>query len=110
MDPAVALLETLAPLDAPSGEKLELIAAVNGTVATFVAGELALAERARQLPWSEAEEQAVRAAWLGSRLMTGDYPLLAGVLATAPGAPGELADPAAMFDRSVSRLLGAWGS
>lgn len=103
-------LACLAPLDAPGGEKLELIAAINGTVATFVAGELALAERARQLPWSEAEERAVRASWLGSRLATGEYPLLAGVLATAPGAPGELTDPAAVFDRSVSRLLGAWGA
>lgn len=102
-------LACLAPLQVPGGEKLELIAAVNGTVAAFVAAELALAERARQLPWSEAAEQGVRATWLGSRLATGEYPLLAGVLAAAPGVPGELAEPAEVFDRSVARLLGAWG-
>lgn len=53
-------LDCLAPLDVPDTEKLELVAAINGTVATYVAGELALAERARSLPWSEAEEQGVR--------------------------------------------------
>lgn len=99
-------LGCLTPLEVPDGEKLELIAAVNGTVATFVDGELALAERTRQLPWSEAAEQGVRTAWLGSRLATGEYPLLAGALTAWSGIPPELGE---VFDRSVSRLLGAWG-
>ncbi|MBT2408736.1 MULTISPECIES: TetR/AcrR family transcriptional regulator [unclassified Streptomyces] len=99
-------LRCLAPLEVPDGDKLELIASVNGTVATFVDGELALAERARQLPWSEAAEQGVRMAWLGSRLATGEYPLLAGALTAWPGIPAELGE---VFDRSLTRLLGAWG-
>ncbi|MFE2269708.1 TetR/AcrR family transcriptional regulator [Streptomyces lavendulae] len=101
-------LTCLAPLEIPDGEKLELIAAVNGTVATFVGSELALAERARSLPWSEAAEQGVRTAWLGSRLASGEYPRLAEALvAGGPASPSAL-DMAAVFDRSVSRLLGAW--
>ncbi|MEU9037102.1 TetR/AcrR family transcriptional regulator C-terminal domain-containing protein [Streptomyces sp. NPDC048352] len=101
-------LACLEPLEAPGGEKLELIAAINGMVATFVAGELALAERARALPWSEAAEQGVRAAWLGSRLATGEYPRLAEAL--GEGAPVTSAGPdmTAAFDRAVSRLLAAW--
>ncbi|MEU9374969.1 TetR/AcrR family transcriptional regulator [Streptomyces sp. NPDC048255] len=103
-------LDCLVPLDAPDAEKLELVAAVNGMVATYVSGELALAERARALPWSAAEEQRVRAAWIGSRLATGQYPLLTAALAGAAApiteAGPELADA---FDRSMSRLLGAWG-
>ncbi len=103
-------LDCLAPLDVPDGEKLELVAAVNGAVATFVASELDLAERARALPWSEAAERGVRAAWLGSRLETGEYPRLAAALAAGAvpvtSAGPELAD---VFDRSVERLLGAWG-
>ncbi|MFE9635651.1 TetR/AcrR family transcriptional regulator [Streptomyces sp. NPDC006463] len=103
-------LDCLAPLAAPDGEKLELIAAVNGMVSTYVTGELALAERARALPWSEAEEQGVRAAWIGSRLATGQYPRLAAALAGG-AAPITEAGPdlVAAFDRSLSRLLGAWG-
>ncbi|WP_329387426.1 TetR/AcrR family transcriptional regulator [Streptomyces sp. NBC_01351] len=104
-------LDCLAPLDAPDGEKLELIAAVNGMVSTYVAGELALAERARSLPWSEAAEADARAAWIGSRLATGQYPRLAAALTGgAPPVPDAGLDMAAVFDRSVSRLLGAWGT
>ncbi|MFJ4781185.1 TetR/AcrR family transcriptional regulator [Streptomyces sp. NPDC088762] len=102
-------LACLVPLDAAGPEKLELVAAVNGTVATYVTGELALAERARTLPWSEAAEQRVRTAWLGSRLATGEYPLLAGALAGGiEPVPGAGLDMAAVFERTVSRLLGAW--
>ncbi|MFE9844428.1 TetR/AcrR family transcriptional regulator [Streptomyces goshikiensis] len=101
-------LACLAPLGVPGGEKLELVAAVNGSVATFVAAELALAERARSLPWSEAAEQGVRAAWLGSRLATGEYPLLAAALTGGHPVAEAEADMDAVFDRSVSRLLGAW--
>ncbi|MFD9334871.1 TetR/AcrR family transcriptional regulator [Streptomyces sp. NPDC060028] len=103
-------LACLAPLEASDGEKLELIAAINGTVATYVAGELALAERSRQLPWSEAEEQGVRAAWLGSRLATGEYPHLAAALASATPVTTAGPDLTAAFDRSMARLLTAWGS
>ncbi|MET9323971.1 TetR/AcrR family transcriptional regulator [Streptomyces sp. NPDC003038] len=107
-------LDCLAPLDVPDGEKLELVAAVNGTTATYVAGELALAERARSLPWTEAAEQAARNAYLGSRLATGQYPRLTAALTggadPAPGATRHaVPDMAAVFDRTVSRLLAAWG-
>ncbi|MFD0269020.1 TetR/AcrR family transcriptional regulator [Streptomyces sp. NPDC127106] len=98
----------LAPLHLPGAEKLELIAAVNGSVATFVAGELAMAERARALPWSEAEEAAVRAAWLGTALATGRYPLLGAALADAYPVAEAAADMGAVFDRSMTRLLGGW--
>ncbi|MEU3063634.1 TetR/AcrR family transcriptional regulator [Streptomyces subrutilus] len=109
-------LDCLGPLEAPAGEKLELVAAINGTVATFVASELALAERARSLPWSEAAEQGVRAAWIGSRLATGEYPRLAAALAAGsgdgePGAESGIPhgpDLTAHFDRTVGRLLTAW--
>lgn len=69
-----------------------------------------MAERARTLPWSEAEEQRVRTAWLGSRLATGEYPRLAAALVAGGPVPGAGLDMDAVFDRSVSRLLGAWGT
>ncbi|WP_405707799.1 TetR/AcrR family transcriptional regulator [Streptomyces xanthophaeus] len=102
-------LDCLVPLEVADGEKLELVAAVNGMVATFVSGELALAERARTLPWSAAEERGVRAAWIGSRLATGQYPLLTAAL-TGGAAPVTEAGPelGEAFDRSMARLLGAW--
>ncbi|MCX5379219.1 TetR/AcrR family transcriptional regulator [Streptomyces sp. NBC_00091] len=103
-------LACLEPLEVPGGEKLELIAAINGTVATFVAGELALAERARSLPWSEAAEQGVRMAWLGSRLETGEYPRLAAALTEGTPVTAAGADLTAAFDRAVSRLLEAWAA
>ncbi|WP_030770173.1 TetR/AcrR family transcriptional regulator [Streptomyces sp. NRRL F-2664] len=102
-------LEYVAPLDVSGAEKLELVAAVNGAVATFVAAELALAERARALPWTEEQEQGVRTAWLGSRLATGEYPRLAAAVSGTVPVPGAGLDMAAVFDRSVSRLLTAWG-
>ncbi|MEW2415621.1 TetR/AcrR family transcriptional regulator [Streptomyces sp. NPDC046866] len=101
-------LDCLAPLQVPGGEKLELVAALNGTAATFVANELALAERARSLPWSEAAEQGVRMAWLGSCLASGAYPRLAEALADSHPVTEAAADMAAVFDRLVIRLLGAW--
>ncbi|MFF8270045.1 TetR/AcrR family transcriptional regulator [Streptomyces sp. NPDC016562] len=101
-------LDCLAPLEVPDAEKLELVAAVNGTVATYVTGELALAERARSLPWSEAQEQAVRTAWLGSCLATGQYPRLAAAVTAGGPVPGAGLDMAAVFDRTLMRLLGAW--
>ncbi|GAA0322124.1 TetR/AcrR family transcriptional regulator C-terminal domain-containing protein [Streptomyces polychromogenes] len=103
-------LACLEPLEVSGGEKLELVAAINGTVATFVAGELATAERARSLPWSEDAEQGVRMAWLGSRLATGEYPRLTAALTPGDPVPGTGLDMAAVFDRAVSRLLGAWAA
>ncbi|MGE7389994.1 TetR/AcrR family transcriptional regulator [Streptomyces sp. NPDC004126] len=101
-------LACLEPLEASGAEKLELIAAVNGTVATFVAGELALAERARSLPWSEAAEEGVRTAWLGSRLATGEYPRLTAALTEGTPVTAAGTDMTDVFDRAVSRLLAGW--
>ncbi|MFG2643995.1 TetR/AcrR family transcriptional regulator [Streptomyces sp. NPDC048370] len=95
-------LACLDGLDLPGGTKMELIATVNGTVMTIVANELALAERARGLPWSEQQEQAVRGAYLMERLAGGAYPRLAAVF----GAAGvERLDPEEIFDRTLGRAL-----
>ncbi|KQX47782.1 MULTISPECIES: TetR/AcrR family transcriptional regulator [unclassified Streptomyces] len=103
---ALAFLEwcmaSLSPLDIPAGLKMQLIAMINGTVMATVANEHAIAERARGLPWSEAEEQAVRAAYLGSRLASGRYPHLAELFAEAPAAP---IDADAVFALTIARLL-----
>ncbi|MEF2525820.1 MULTISPECIES: TetR/AcrR family transcriptional regulator [Streptomyces] len=101
-------LDCLTPLDLPGGQKLELLATVNGSVATFAANELAMAERARALPWSEADETRVRTAWLGSALATGAYPLLAAALADTHPVADAAADMDAVFDRCVLRLLAGW--
>ncbi|MFD3720855.1 TetR/AcrR family transcriptional regulator [Streptomyces sp. NPDC058674] len=103
-------LDCLEPLDAPDGAKLELVAALNSSVAAFAGSELALAERARSLPWSAAAEQDARQAWLGSRLASGEYPRLTAAL-TGGAAPITEAGPdlAAVFERTVERLLAAWG-
>ncbi|QGZ48185.1 MULTISPECIES: TetR/AcrR family transcriptional regulator [Streptomyces] len=86
----------------PGGAKMELIANINGTVMTIVANELALAERARGLPWSEEEEQAVRGAYLMRQLAGGAYPRLAAVMAES-GA--TRIDPEEIFDRTLGRVL-----
>jgi AcrR family transcriptional regulator len=98
-------LGRLEPLDAPGGAKLELIGMVNGIAMTTVANELALAERTRSLPWSEEQEQAVRAAYLKREVASGTYPRLAGLLAGAP-APDDAAES---FDRALRRLLDSFG-
>ncbi|ALO07321.1 Transcriptional regulator, TetR family [Streptomyces venezuelae] len=95
-------LGCLTPLDAPAGLKMQLIAMVNGTVMATVANEQAIAERARGLPWSEAEEQAVRGAYLVGQVASGRYPHLAGLLAEAPAAP---VDPDEIFAMTIARLL-----
>ncbi|MFI8964193.1 TetR/AcrR family transcriptional regulator [Streptomyces sp. NPDC053493] len=94
-------LECLAGLDLPGGTKMELIATVNGTVMTIVANELAVAERARSLPWSEEQEQAVRHAYLASRLASGAYPRLTALFAEA--APPL--DAEEVFTRTIDRVL-----
>ncbi|WP_326691799.1 MULTISPECIES: TetR/AcrR family transcriptional regulator [unclassified Streptomyces] len=93
-------------LDLPYGAKLELIATVNGMVNTFVANELATAERTRSLPWSAEREQAVRGAYLARAVAGGEYPRLAAALAKDSGP----VDPDAAFDRVVRRLLGSFTS
>ncbi|MFI9153434.1 TetR/AcrR family transcriptional regulator [Streptomyces sp. NPDC053367] len=98
-------LTCLDPLDAPSGTKVELIAMVNGVVATSVANELAVAERVRTLPWSEEQENAVRAAYVGGKLASGAFPRLAAAFAEG-GAGGE--DLEAVFERVVGRVLDAY--
>ncbi|MFC9396238.1 TetR/AcrR family transcriptional regulator [Streptomyces sp. NPDC057027] len=95
-------LGCLVPLDAPPGLKMQLIAMINGTVMATVANEQAIAERARGLPWSEAEEQAVRGAYLMGQVATGSYPHLARLLAEAPAAP---VDPDEIFAMTIARLL-----
>ncbi|GAA3397313.1 hypothetical protein GCM10017752_55190 [Streptomyces roseoviridis] len=94
-------LECLDGLDLPGGTTTELIATVNGTVMTLVANELALAERARSLPWSEEREQALRRAYLASRLATGAYPHLTAVFTEAAPPP----DAEEVFARTVDRVL-----
>ncbi|MGW0466172.1 TetR/AcrR family transcriptional regulator [Streptomyces sp. NPDC003027] len=95
-------LACLDGLDLPGGTKLELVATVNGTVMTVVANELALAERARGLPWSQEQEQAVRTAYLTRRLAGGAYPRLAAVLGEEGVAP---LDPDEVFERTLGRAL-----
>ncbi|MFJ8084403.1 TetR/AcrR family transcriptional regulator [Streptomyces sp. NPDC096205] len=98
-------LTCLDPLDAPYGTKVELIAMVNGVVATSVANELAVAERARTLPWSEEQENAVRSAYVGGQLASGEFPRLAA--AVAEGGAGDV-DLEAVFERVVGRVLDAY--
>ncbi|MEU6219738.1 TetR/AcrR family transcriptional regulator [Streptomyces sp. NPDC047022] len=98
-------LACLDPLEVSYGTKLELFAMLNSTVTMYVANELATAERARALPWSEERENAVRAAYLDGRLATGAYPRLAAAFAEAPG-PVDLE---AVFERVVGRLLDGFG-
>ncbi|MFJ9812209.1 TetR/AcrR family transcriptional regulator [Streptomyces sp. NPDC101158] len=94
-------LTALEPLDVPPGQKMQLIAMVNGTVMATVRNEQAIAERARGLPWSEEEEQAVRGAYLMEQLTTGAYPHLAALIAASP-AP---ADADEIFELTIARLL-----
>ncbi|MGW4159271.1 TetR/AcrR family transcriptional regulator [Streptomyces sp. NPDC004788] len=94
-------LSCLVPLDVAPGLKMQLIALVNGTVMATVRNEQAIAERARGLPWSEEEEQAVRGAYLMQQVMTGAYPHLAGLLAASPGS----IDADEIFEQTIARLL-----
>ncbi|MGC0332997.1 AcrR family transcriptional regulator [Streptomyces sp. SAI-170] len=98
-------LTCLDPLDAPYGTKVELIAMVNGVVATSVANELAVAERARTLPWSEEQENAVRSAYVGGQLASGAFPRLAAAVAEGGAEPVDLE---AVFERLVGRVLDAY--
>ncbi|CAL9382182.1 hypothetical protein SUDANB58_01080 [Streptomyces sp. enrichment culture] len=87
--------------DAPYGTKMELVAMVNGCVTVYVSNELATAERTRSLPWSEEQENAVRAAYLGGQMAGGAYPRLAAAFLQDPG-PIDLE---AVFERMLGRVL-----
>jgi AcrR family transcriptional regulator len=94
-------LVCLDSFDAPYGTKLELIAMINGVVTTYVGNELFTAERTRSLPWSEEQENAVRIAYLGSRMATGAYPRMAAAF-TEDAGPIDLE---AVFQRALERVL-----
>ncbi|RRQ78648.1 TetR family transcriptional regulator [Streptomyces griseofuscus] len=97
-------LACLDPLEARYGEKLELIAMLNGVVTTYVRNELDTAERVRALPWSEDEENAVRGAYLARQVASGEYPRMAAAFAEDPG-PMDLE---AVFERALRRILDAY--
>jgi AcrR family transcriptional regulator len=94
-------LSCLDGVDARFGEKMELIAMVNGVVTTYVANEIATAERSRSLPWSEEQEHAARTNYLISQIATGKYPRMAAGFAEDPG-PIDLDG---VFDRALLRVL-----
>lgn len=97
-------LACLDPLEAPYGMKMQLVGMLNGCVTSYVATELATAERTRSLPWSAAEENAVRIAYLGSRVATGAYPRMAAAFAEDQG-PIDLEGA---FGLMVERMLDAF--
>ncbi|GAA3774219.1 TetR/AcrR family transcriptional regulator C-terminal domain-containing protein [Streptomyces chiangmaiensis] len=94
-------LACLDPLEVSYGTKMELVAMVNSVVTMYVANELATAERARSLPWSEEQESAVRIACLGGRIATGACPRMAAAFAEDAG-PIDLE---AVFERALGRVL-----
>ncbi len=67
----------------------------------YVPNELATAERTRSLPWSQGEEDAVRIAYLGGRIASGEYPRMAAAFAEDAG-PIDLE---AVFERALGRVL-----
>ncbi|WP_424860752.1 TetR/AcrR family transcriptional regulator [Streptomyces sp. MMS24-I29] len=98
-------LSCLDGVDARFGEKMELLAMVNGVVTTYVANEIATAERSRSLPWSEEREHAVRTEYLISQIATGKYPRMAAGFAEDPGP----IDMDGVFDRALGRVLDSFG-
>ncbi|MET9659614.1 TetR/AcrR family transcriptional regulator [Streptomyces sp. NPDC006510] len=94
-------LSCLDGVDARFGEKMELIAMVTSVVTTYVANEIATAERSRSLPWSEEQEHAARTNYLISQIATGKYPRMAAGFAEDPG-PIDLDG---VFDRALGRVL-----
>ncbi|MFI6643356.1 TetR/AcrR family transcriptional regulator [Streptomyces sp. NPDC050504] len=94
-------LACLDPLGIRYGEKMELLAMLNGTITAYVANELSTAERVRSLPWSQEAEQAVRIAHLGREIGSGRYPRLAAAFGEGAG-PIDLD---AVFERMLSRIL-----
>ncbi|WP_392669316.1 TetR/AcrR family transcriptional regulator [Streptomyces sp. LN785] len=98
-------LSCLDGVEAKFGEKMELIAMVNGVVTTYVANEIATAERSRSLPWSEEQEHAVRTGYLLSQISTGKYPRMAAGFAEDSG-PIDLEG---VFERALRRVLDSFG-
>lgn len=94
-------LSCLDGVDARFGEKMELIAMVTSVVTTYVANEIATAERSRSLPWSEEQEHAARTNYLISQIATGKYPRMAAGFAEDSG-PIDLDG---VFDRALHRVL-----
>ena len=94
-------LVCLDPLEMTYGMKVQLVGLLNGVVTMYVSNELATAERARNLPWSADEENAVRIGYLGSRIASGAYPRMAAAFAEDPG-PIDLD---AVFDLALARVL-----
>lgn len=88
-------------LDAPYGTKMQLLGMLNGCVTTYVANELATAERVRSLPWSEDRENEVRIAYLGGQIASGAYPRLAAAFMEDSG-PIDLE---ATFEWMLDRVL-----
>lgn len=88
-------------LDAPYGTKMQLLGMLNGCVTTYVANELATAERVRSLPWSEERENEVRIAYLGGQIASGAYPRLAAAFMEDSG-PIDLE---ATFEWMLDRVL-----
>lgn len=88
-------------LDAPYGTKMQLLGMLNGCVTTYVANELATAERVRSLPWSEERENEVRIAYLGGQIASGAYPRLAAAF-TEDSGPIDLE---AVFEWMLDRVL-----
>ncbi|MCD9877546.1 TetR/AcrR family transcriptional regulator [Streptomyces guryensis] len=97
-------LACLDPLDARYGMKMQLVGMLNGCVTSYVATELAAAERTRSLPWSAEEESAVRVAYLGGVLAGGAYPRMAAAFTETSG-PIDL-DGA--FESMLERMLDAF--
>jgi hypothetical protein len=71
---------------------------------TTVANELAMAERARSLPWSPEQEQAARRAYLAGQVAGGNYPRLAAAL----GEAAEPGDAEETFERVLRRVIDAF--
>ena len=86
------------------GMKLQLVGMLNWVVTTYVANELATAERARSLPWSVEDENAVRIAYLGAQVASGKYPRMGAAFAEDPG-PIDLE---AVFEEALRRVLDAF--
>ncbi|MFJ8112994.1 TetR/AcrR family transcriptional regulator [Streptomyces sp. NPDC096132] len=97
-------LACLDPLDMKYGMKIQLVAMLNAVVTMYVANELDTAERVRSLPWSEEQENAVRIAYLGSQVASGEYPRMAAAFLEDPG-PIDLE---AVFETAVERVLDAF--
>jgi AcrR family transcriptional regulator len=98
----LALLEfalgALEPTGLSARDRLETIAAINGSVLNFVRAELAARDAA-----ADPEQQAAQFAMLPELLATGRYPRFAAAIAS--GGEPETFDPAAHFDRLIDKIL-----